>query len=109
MQVFFQNYLKGIHVSALHPLDAMKEQVLEIFKELPEDDGSFLGVINDDNITIQFSNYNRFVWLVDIPIITKKGSYQVFLTKKKCQDLIIGLFSGLNPLKINGLSFEKFI
>lgn len=109
MQVFFQNYAWGIGVSSLNPLDALLEQALEIFENLPEDDGSFIGIVNEKNMRIQFSKYDRFNWLLDIPMINKKGTYQMFLPKEKCRSLISKVFSGLDPLKIKGLSFERFV
>ena len=107
LKVFFQNFTNKMKVSIHKPLDAVLEQVLEVFEFLPQHDGSYLGIISEQEITIQFTKYNKFVWLIEIPIPEKKGSYQMFLTDHKCKRIITSIFEGINPLEINGLIFEK--
>lgn len=107
MKVSFHNVNLEIEVAENAPLDASIEQVMDIFLHLPEDDGSFLTLINNDNIHTRFSKYNKFVWLVEIPVPMRKGIYQIFLTKRRCFILIEDIFNGVDPLSINGLMFEK--
>jgi len=107
LKLYFQNYSKNFGVSIHQPLDCSMEQAIEVFEVLPQNDGSYFGIISENNITVQFSKYNKFVWLVEIPIPKRKGNYQIFFTPNKCKNLIKDLFLGFNPLKINGLMFEK--
>ena len=108
VKVFFQNYQKQLGVSAAQPLWACNTQVLEIFQNLPFDDGSFLVIINSHGDKIKMSGYNKFVWKIDIPIIKKQGAYRIFLPKEKCISFIEQIYQGIPPNKINGLSFESF-
>ncbi len=107
LQLYFTNYSNKINVSIHSPLEAVKEQALEIFDRLPQNDGSFMGIINENSQTVQISKYNKFVWLIEIPNAKRKGNYQIFLTPNKTRKLIEDLFNGFNPMKINGLFFEK--
>ncbi len=109
MYVFFQNYSQRIGVSSKNPLEGSVWQVLEIFEHLPEDDGSFLGLQNEDKASIQISKYNKYVWLIEMPVPEKGGSFQGFYTRIKVKEIIESLFNGLPFHKIPGLTFEKYL
>lgn len=89
------------------PLEGSLEQVLDMFDHLPQNDGSYLGIYSAQDIHCIISKYNKFVWLMEIYPKGKKGVYQIFLTTTKTREVIKELFAGLNPLKINGLSYES--
>ncbi len=96
-----------MQVSIHEPMDAGLEQALEIYKWISQDSNSYMGLISKQGHTVEFSKYNKFVWKVEIPHKSKKGKYQIFLTPMKLKQLISDLFNGQNPMKINGLMFEK--
>lgn len=107
LKMYIYNYTHKVKVSIHKPLEASLEQALEVFDELPQTDGSYFGLINEKEICCQFSKYNKFIWLLEIPFPEKKGNYQIFLTPNKCKSIIHELFNGLDPLKIKGLIFES--
>lgn len=109
MLVFFQDYTRDICVSSDAPLEASIWQVLDIFENLPEEDGSYIGLVDEDNETLQFMKYNRYVWLIEIPKPHLKGSYQGYFTKNKCKKIITEVFDGLPLSQVSGLSFEKYL
>lgn len=107
LKIFLQNHSEKIHIPIHESLDASIEQTIDIFENLPQNDGSFLGLISVNGISVQLSKYNKFVWLIEIPVPRKKGMYQIFFTPNKTKKLIEELYQGIDPLKINGLTFEK--
>ena len=107
LQLYYFDATENQGISIHEPLFSSTEQALEIFEIIADDTNSFLGIISHNKYAVQFSKYNKFVWLVEIPHQTKKGCYQIFLTPNKAKNLIEDIYKGFNPLKINGLMFEQ--
>jgi len=109
MKLFFENITENIRVPVDFPLDAVLEQALDIFEQLPEDDGSSFGIVNDTNMVIQFSKFNKFIWLVEIPDISKNGIYQSHCNRNQCIRLIEDIFSGADPFTLSEFKFESYL
>ncbi|MDO5654826.1 MAG: hypothetical protein Q4G27_01655 [Flavobacteriaceae bacterium] len=109
MRVYFQNYREKTGVPTGKPLYGSIWQVLDIFDNLPEEDGSFIGIVDDDDESLQFMKYNKYVWLIEIPKPDLGGSYQGYFTKNKCRKIILEIFDGLPLSQVAGLSFEKYL
>lgn len=106
MKVFFENISEEIRVPSEEPLESALEQALDIFDNLPEDDGSSFGLLNDNEISIQFFKLNKFLWLVEIPDSNRKGVYRAMVNKSKCIKLITAFFSDRDPFEICSFEFE---
>ncbi len=107
LKLYFYDFNSKTQVSIHEPLESCLEQALEVFSGIKENSNSYLGIISAHDSTVQISKYNKFVWLIEIPHHKKKGSYKIFLTPNKVETLIKDLYKGFNPLKINGLIYEK--
>ena len=109
MKLFFENITDELKVPMDFPLDAVLEQALEIFEQLPEDDGSSFGLVNDQNVVVQFSKFNKFLWLVEIPEVPKNGIHQGFCNRNQCIRLIQDIFSGADPFSVCEFKFESYL
>ncbi len=109
MKVFFENISEYMKVSIDFPLDAVLEQALDIFEQLPEDDGSSFGVVNENNMVIQFSKFNKFLWLIEIPDISRNGIHQTHCNRNQCIRLIEDIFSGADPFTLSEFKFESYL
>ena len=109
MRLYFQNFGKNLCVPTASPLEASVWQALDIFNNLPEEDGSFLGLVDENEDSLQFMKYNKYVWLIEIPKPDLGGSYQGYFTKNKCRKIISEIFTGLPLSQVSGLSFEKYL
>lgn len=109
MKLFFENFTEEAKVPMDFPLDAVLEQALEIFETLPEDDGSSFGLVNDQNLVVQFSKFNKFLWLVEIPDVPKNGIHQGFCNRNQCIRLIQDIFSGADPFSAYEFKFESYL
>ena len=109
MKLFFENITEDIKVPMDFPLEAVLEQALEIFEQLPEDDGSSFGIVNDQQIVVQFSKYNRFMWLVEIPDVSKHGVHKAICNRHQCVRLIEDIFSGADPFFLVEFKFESYL
>lgn len=109
MKLFFENITEEVRVQMDFPLEAVLEQALEVFESLPEDDGSSMGLVTDEGIVLQFRKYNKFMWLVEIPDMSKHGVYQAIVNRNQCIRFIEDVFSGANPFSVIQFKFESFL
>lgn len=109
MRVYVQNYRDKISIPTSRPLDGSVWQALDIFDNLPEEDGSFIGIVDEADEVLQFMKYNKYVWLIEIPKPDLGGSYQGYFTRNKCRKIISEVFEGLPLSQVTGLSFEKYL
>lgn len=107
MKLFFENITQNERIPVETALDAVIEQALDVFKQLPEDDGSFFGLITESAIIIQFSKFNRFMWLAEIPDKEKQGSWQAVCNKNQVKRILKELFEGVNPFSVCEFKFES--
>ena len=59
MKIFFENYADDLIVETELPLEGSLQQAIEIFHNLPDYDGSYIGLVNQDG-------YTHFVWLGNV-------------------------------------------
>ncbi len=109
MKLFFENITEDFKVPMDFPLEAVLEQALEVYENLPEDDGSSFGIINDVNILVQFSKYNSFMWLVEIPDVSKHGVHQAICNRNQCIRIIEDLFSDADAMTVTQFKFESYL
>lgn len=100
MKLFFENITEKEFIPMEKALDAVPEQALDVFDQLPEDDGSFLGLLTDDGTCLQFSKFNRFMWLVELIDNPKKEKFKAICNPNQCRRIIIGIFDGKNPIDL---------
>lgn len=109
MKLYYENLTEEERVSIEFPLDASVEQALEIFENLPEDDGSSFGLIDANRLIVHFVKYSQFMWMVDIPKLSENGSYEAIINLNQCKKLIRGMFNEENPLDIIDFEFKSFL
>ncbi len=76
---------------------------LDEFYELSDTDGSFFGVMDNNDKILQFAWEGDDKWLVDIPIEPGKYSLQKYVSYDEGVDLIKGYYQGKNLTEIAGL------
>lgn len=109
MKLFFENITEQEKIPMDFPLDAVLDQALDLFEQLPQDDGSSFGIVNESKTVVQFSKYNKFFWLVEIPDTSKHGVYHALLNQNQCTRLIENLFLGEDPFSVNEFKFESYL
>lgn len=108
MKLFFENISQSDSISVKQPLEAAYEQALDVFEQLPEDDGSSFGLITDRDVIILISKFNRFMWLVEIPEPEKKGSWQAICNRNQVKRALKDLFDERDPFLVCDFKFESF-
>jgi hypothetical protein len=87
--------------------DGTLDEILQSFYDLSEEDGSFLGLENEQGKIIQFMWNDNNNWLVDIPKIEKEGSLQKHADYDECVALI-KKFYGEDIIDISDFTFQTF-
>lgn len=109
MRLFFNNFSNKNEISYHKPLESSVWQALDIFKNLPDNDGSYFGLIDRDDTIVYFSKFDKYFWVIDIPVVEKYGAFIGYFTREKCVSIIKELFDEKLALDISGLSFEKYL
>ena len=109
MKIFFENYADELIVETDFPLEGSLEQAIDIFHNMPDYDGSFIGFVNNDGNTVQISKYDRFLFLVEIPVYELNGAYTKLFNYHQVKNLIEFLYQGFDPYDIPDLKFEPYI
>ena len=109
MKIFFENYADDLIVETELPLEGSLQQAIEIFHNLPDYDGSYIGLVNQDGNTVQISKYDRFLFLVEIPVYEEQASYSTLFTYLQVKELLINLYQGFDPYEISNLKFETYL
>ncbi|MGI9527485.1 MAG: hypothetical protein ACR2MS_10290 [Weeksellaceae bacterium] len=109
MKLFFKNYHSKIGIPMGRALDASVWQALEIYDNLPENDDSFIGFINEKKEVLKIVKYNKFLWLVEIPEPELGGSHQGYFTRRRCRMIIEKVFNNIQFKDLPGLNFEKYL
>ena len=74
-KVFYLNYKNNEEIPSSSPKTMTKENILEKIEILNEHNDNFLGIIDSNNVTLQFRvDTESRIW-AEIPIPEKKGSY----------------------------------
>ena len=87
--------------------DGTLDDILHSFYDLSEEDGSFLGLENEQETVIQFMWESDSEWLVDIPDIEKEGSWQKHADYDECI-LLIEKFFNNNQIDMTCFVFQSF-
>lgn len=74
-KVFYLNYKNNEEIPSSSPKKMTKENILEKIEILNEHNDNFFGIIDSNDVTLQFrTNPKSKIW-AEIPIAEEKGSY----------------------------------
>src|SRR5690625_612395 len=109
MKLYYENITEEEKISIDFPLDACVEQALEVFENLPQSDGSSIGLVDENDAVIYFEKFNEFMWLFHIAELSKHGSHQAICSLNQCKKLIKVLFNGVDPFVMIDFEFKSFL
>lgn len=108
VRVFYYDEETGDYIDSLQPEVCSKQKALSLFNVLTEIEGSFFGLVNNDNETMQFICVDDDEWRVDIPIPKKDGVLFCYTDKDACIELIKCLYDNIPITNYVQLEFERF-
>ena len=108
VSVFYYDEETGDLIDSLHPEVCSRQKALSLFNVLTETRGSFFGMVNQDNTTLQFICLKENKWRVDIPVPEKGGSYYCIVQTETCIELIKCVYDGIPIDNFVKMEFERF-
>ncbi|MCD8041780.1 MAG: hypothetical protein LUH10_01820 [Tannerellaceae bacterium] len=84
------------------------EEAVDLFYAVKPAKGSFFGITNEEDRTLQFAWEKGNTWLVDVPVPERKGSYsKPGLTHAECVAYIKAFYEQ-NEIDLSGLQFAEY-
>ncbi|MDP9196765.1 MAG: hypothetical protein M3O22_08410 [Pseudomonadota bacterium] len=105
MKIFYCDYGTGKDVEAENPLSVSPEEALDLFADLSPCEGSFFGVIDTEDRTIQFMWNEDMTLHLDIPQPENNGSLTGTVSFEDAETIILDISKGKDPATIGGLVF----
>lgn len=108
LRFFYTDYCEKKSIPSEEAWEVSKEDVLHSMDCVLHMPGNFLGIIDQNDATLQFMvNDDRSIH-VDIPTPSKRGSYVKTESLKGCLDLVRTMGETVEPDSITGLTFESW-
>lgn len=108
VSVFYYDEETGDIIDSLHPEVCSKQKALSLFNVLTEKRGSFFGMVDENDDTLQFICLNNDNWRVDKPVPKEKGAYFCNASWEKCKKLIECVYDKIPIENYIYLEFELF-
>lgn len=105
MKVFFSDAETGAHRD---DYEANLDEAINVFYELSDTEGSFMGLVNHIGKIVQFAWTDDDKWTINIPLPERGGALYKHGDYETCQQVIIDYYNGKSPELLNGLKFEAF-
>ena len=109
MRCYGYNSKTGVHVSPSAAQATTLRQALDIFERLKFDERTFFGLIKEDGATLQFAGENDGrVLLVDIPVASEQGSFQLRTVQEAGEEMIREFFEDKDLVRDHKFEFTKW-
>lgn len=106
--MFYCDYAEDEDVPAEEAIPADLETIIQRMDSVLRITENFVGMVDTNDVTLQFIVNDDYSIHVDIPIPKKRGSYSKTLPLDACVELVKGIGSTIDPDSIPGLIFESW-
>jgi len=96
VSVFYYDEETGDTIDSLQPEECFKQKALSLFNVLTQTPGSFFGLVNKDNSTLQFICEDEDTWRVEIPIPERDGVLFCYAKTETCKEFIKCVYENIN-------------
>lgn len=110
LKYFYHNPIKGYDVSSDNATSLDKEYTIDmVYDTIGDEPNSFFGVINHDDITLQFylEDYNERIRM-EIPIPKEQGAYAKYVNFEEALEIIKNLKDNFSLKDFPDLEFESW-
>ncbi|UUO06865.1 hypothetical protein M4951_00795 [Blastopirellula sp. J2-11] len=108
MKYFYFDEGKQKGIDGGSPKEATLPEVLTAWEAMSGEPLSFLGIVSEAGVTVQFLWEEDESMVIDIPVPDKSGSWTKSCDAAECQQVIAGFYAGADPTQIDGLTFEEW-
>ncbi len=107
-RMFYTDYLEDKSVASHEPIEATLEEVLNAMDRVLYWPENFLGIVDDQETTLQFMVNDDKSIEVDVPVPTEQGSYAKATDLSECFDIVRDIRGTIDVARIAGLVFQKW-
>ncbi|MCC9606575.1 hypothetical protein LOC68_17170 [Blastopirellula sp. JC732] len=108
MKYFYFDEGKEKGIDGNTPKEATQAEVLAAWDAMSGQALSFLGIVNDGGVTLQFMWEEDGSMVIDVPVPERGGSWTKTTDVAECKEVIAAFYDGVDPTKIAGLVFEEW-
>ena len=107
-KVFGTCYETDTTILATDPYTTDRDNMVSMAQQLLRSDGDFFGVIDENNVTLQFMMDGAGgVWM-EIPIPSKNGSYGKRIQIQDLEGTLLLVGACIEPEEIGGMEFQQW-
>jgi len=107
-QLFYADYSEDKHVRSDEAESATLEKVIDCMNRLLHEPDNFIGIIDDNNVMLQFMVEETGSICIDAPVHERKGSFTKSTDLGECVAVVGALQKHIVLEKINGLEFTPW-
>jgi hypothetical protein len=107
-KLFYTDYTNDKHIKSDEAITATIKEIGTYMSNLLHEPDNFLGIIDDNEVMLQFMVENDGSICVDLPVDERKGSFTKHTDLNSCLQLIASLPEIIELDKIDGLTFNDW-
>lgn len=107
-KLFYTDYSKDKHVRSDEAVTETLENITELMQSLLHEEDNFIGIIDDDNVMLQFMVDEDGSLIVDLPMHDQKGSFTKKADLNECISIVNSLQGKIDKEQIEGLEFKSW-
>ncbi|MBS0209632.1 MAG: hypothetical protein JSS27_11835 [Planctomycetes bacterium] len=107
-KLFFVDYVEDKTLESKDARAATKAEILHSMDCVLHMPRNFVGLIDRNDMTLQFMVNDDKTIHVDVPVPSRTGSFVKTATLKECLDLVSTLGDSIDVAKIGGLTFTSW-
>jgi hypothetical protein len=108
LKLFFTDYGDDESLDAADARVAGKDEILHTMESVLQVPRNFVGVIDENDGTLQFMVNNDKTIRVDLPFPEDRGSYVKTCDLSECLDLVRSIRDRIKKEEIHGLKFQQW-
>ncbi len=107
-KLFYTDYSNDKHVRSDDAQSATLEEIIDCMKGLLYEEDNFVGIIDSDDVMLQFMVEDTGKICIDIPIHDRKGSFTRSTDLDECIQVVNALQNAIVMEDIKGLEFKSW-
>jgi len=107
-KLFYTDYSKDKHVRSDEAKSATLEDIIDCMNKLLHEEDNFIGIIDSNNVMLQFMAEDNGAICIDFPEHERKGSFTKNTDLDECIKIVRALEKNIVLEQINGLEFKSW-
>lgn len=107
-KLFYTDYSKDKYLRSDYAIAATLEEIIDCMNSVLHEPDNFVGIIDSNNVMLQFMVEDNGTICIDAPLHDRKGSYTKSADLNECIELVNALQENIVLDQINGLEFKTW-